>query len=342
MAISSSIGYAGSVDNADWARLQAAIGHEYFVADADSVRVTPVPTGTREVDVAAGDFGGHGILDTNDAPVRLQLPSVTTGTEYFLIVARRTWGVTQATSFEVIDAGTAGTELPARNTDPGTVDDQPLALVPLTAGSTVPGAPIDLRAIGHTKGGPYSAFSELALSYLNKIGTVVKIGTNTWTRIVNGSYAASWSKDPGTFGRVAATSILGSDLIVPAAGWSAAPPMDCRGYPSGNVVDLTLELRRTGSVIKADVNNGNFVDQSIGTLGPAVRPLRPMPAVVLYGGNSNAASPPNVSLAGLIQLNPSGTITLVAGSPGVHITPMTNPAGVSLRAHISFIREDAS
>src|SRR5690242_2620347 len=179
-----SIGYAGTIGPNDvWAQLQAILGARYTVSGPGDARVTSVSTGTREVTVAAGSIGGQGILDQITSDVTVQLPTVASGTEWFLIVARRTWGLTQATSLTWIDAGSSAT-IPARNTTPGTIDDQPLALVPLTAGSTAPGTPIDLRVIGASKTGPAIAFSTLALSYYDDPGAQVRIGTDVWTRVV--------------------------------------------------------------------------------------------------------------------------------------------------------------
>lgn len=341
MAITS-VGYAGAIaPNVDWAHLQYVLGQEYFVSSEAAVRVTPVSTGTREVDIASGYFGGQGVLDFNSAAFRLQLPTVASGTTYFMIVARRTWGVTQATSFVAINAGT-GAVLPARNTDPGNIDDQPIALVPLTAGQTVPGTPIDLRAIGHSKGGPYSAFSILTLSYLTRVGTVVRVGNDTWTRIVNSSYVATWEKDPGVFGRIALPNASSSGVIVTATGWTAGSPMVNVGVSDGNAVHVDLQVRRTGAAIGTN-SSGNITDNVIATLASPYRPKRRLVVPVMLAYSATSTDRTNfASGMGLSVLEPGGTWILVAGMPNIWVTSPIDATQPSVWASVDFLREDAS
>lgn len=232
-------GYEGSImPNVDWALMQYALGHQYFVLDDASVKVTPAGDGTREVDISPGFFGGQGILDQNDASVRLQLPTVASGTNYFMIVARRTWGATQATTFDFIDAGTGAT-LPVRNVSPGTLDDQPLALVPVVAGNTVPGNPIDLRAIGHSKGGPYFANSNLVLAYLDRVGTVVQIGNETWTRGL-----ASWASAGSDVVRLS-----GDQTVAGKKTFTTAPAVPANAFPISAVSGLQGQLNAINAAI---------------------------------------------------------------------------------------------
>lgn len=335
-----SIGYAGTIAANDvWASLQATLGARYTVADPAAGRVTPLGSGTRQVNVAAGTIGGRGVLDQITSDFTVQLPTVASGTRWFMVVARRTWGVTQATSVTSIDAGTSNSTIPARNTNPGTVDDQPLALVPLTAGNTVPGTPIDLRVIGTAKGGIVTGFNQLALSYFDEIGAQVRIGTDTWTRVVNGSYVASWAKDPGPYGRLSLTTATGTGLISLASGWALLSTS--RGTTDGNETDVFLELTRTGSAIGVDPNNGNLIDQTVGTVSTAYRPLRKLAQSGLYAGNPDITKPPGINGAALLQLGADGTLTLSAGAPGINLTKAATGT-VSLSVHFNFSREDAT
>lgn len=147
MAINS-VGYPGSVDSIQWAKLADELGQRYGVADYNDWRVSPVVGPDRTVAIAAGTGFGRGILDVNTAPVNIQLAAGTgaAGTLRFdLIVARRTWGATNATTFQAI-TGTSTPVVPAgRLSGPGDVDDQPIALVRITTGSTVPIIELDMR-----------------------------------------------------------------------------------------------------------------------------------------------------------------------------------------------------
>jgi hypothetical protein len=340
MAITS-YGYAATIAaNTPWALMQYTLGQEYFALDGAAARVTPVSAGTREVDIAAGYIGGQGVLDYNSAPIRLQLPTVASGTSYFLIVARRTWSTTQATSFVAIPAGTSAT-LPARNTSPGVLDDQPIALVPLTAGQTVPGTPIDLRAIG-SKNGTYFAFSTLVLNYLTRVGTIVRIGTSTYTRIVNSSYVASWERDLGVYGRVALPTASAAGIIVTAPGWTAGSPMINVGALDGNAVSLDLQVRRTGAALGASAQ-GNFNDTVIGVISSAYRPRRRRLVTTMLAFATSSTERVNYgSGLGLSFIDPSGNWVLVAGMPSIWITPPTNTSAVSIWASVDFLREDAT
>lgn len=210
-----SFGYEGTIAANDvWARVQSIIGARYTVAGATAAQVTAVSAGTREVKIAAGSLGGHGILDEITADITLQLPVVASGTEWFLIIAKRTWGLTQATSIDYVPAGTAPV-IPTRVTDPGVEDDQPLALVSLTAGSSVPGTPIDLRVVGSDRSGGLIAFDELALSYFNEPGSVVQIGNSLWTRILDSGYVEKW--DRVTLKKLSQDVIASSNYTVPTS-----------------------------------------------------------------------------------------------------------------------------
>src|SRR5690606_13548839 len=107
MAITS-YGYAGTVAPNDvWARMQYGLGRRYWVFDGNDCLVTPSTTEVRGVDVATGWMGAWGIVDRITSKETVQLPAVSTGTEYFLIVARRSWGTNQETTIEYTNVGTS-------------------------------------------------------------------------------------------------------------------------------------------------------------------------------------------------------------------------------------------
>lgn len=186
-------GYTGAVNNVQWAAMAGSLGFDYVAKGVDDWRITAVPGGTRTVRIAPGTIGGGGVLDTNSAPIDTPLPNVTSGSRWFLVVARRTWQTVNATTIHVI-AGTAVKQLPIRDTGFGDQDDQPLALVRIAAGQTLPAEIIDLRVVGNNNG-VMVGFDSLCLEYVDTVGTVVRIGDAEWTRTLNSSGAAVWSND---------------------------------------------------------------------------------------------------------------------------------------------------
>ncbi len=183
-----SYGYAGPVPADVWAKMQQAIGVDYSAAGLADCKVTPNTTG---VQVAAGTISGWGVLDILAGPSQVNLTAPGSGQSWWMIVARRTWGATKATSFVAISAGTTSpATLPTRNTTPGVLDDQPLALVGWTAGQSQPTTVVDLRVVGMA--GQQVAFDQRALGYLQDPGRQVRIGTVDWVCAVNGAGALAW------------------------------------------------------------------------------------------------------------------------------------------------------
>lgn len=186
-----SIGYAGSVDEAAWAKIAASLGSTYGVQGPGDWQVTADPTGDRQVKIAIGSGHGRGIYDTSDAVATVQLAAVASGTRWDLVYARRDWqtGV-KATSF-ARTTGTATREIPAgRANNPGVQDDQPLALVQLTAGQSVPTAVVDLRC--WAVNGGVLAVDGLALWYLDAVGACVRIGDVEYMRTLDPNGTPVW------------------------------------------------------------------------------------------------------------------------------------------------------
>lgn len=189
MAIISS-GYEGTVNEAQWSDLLAyAGGRQYAVADAASWAVS-VGAADREVRIAVGRGFGYGVRDLSDTVVPLIIPAATSGSRYDLIVAHRDWQANTTTFTRI--AGTSARELPARAQTPGTVDDQPVALVRVTAGQSQVTEIVDLRVWGGD-GGAY-ARDELVLQYVNRLGTNILINGVEWTRVLNSLGAPVWRR----------------------------------------------------------------------------------------------------------------------------------------------------
>ncbi len=203
--ITDSVGYEGTVDEPQWAELVAAAGgNAYGVLGASDWKVT-AGVGDRVARIAPGAGFGHGVLDrtTEDA----LLPSLTapaSGSVWHLIVAHRDWQG-NVSSFDSIE-GSATAQIPTRDETPGTVDDQPLALVRVQAGQSQIVEYRDLRLWGGD-GGAY-AVDELALQYANRVGTRIRIGDIAWERTIDAFGSAQWvSHDVGDTGWVNDLSI---------------------------------------------------------------------------------------------------------------------------------------
>lgn len=238
-----SVGYGGTVDEQAWARLAPHLGAQYGVLGPTDWRVAVVSAADRTVSIAAGTGYGYGVFDTTPGPATLQLGTVASGSRWDVIVARRNWsGAGGTTEFDAIPATTLG-DLPAtRANDPGELDEQPIALVQVTAGQTVPTAVIDLR-VWQANGGAV-ALSEKVLQYLAEPGTTVQIGVTTWQRTVSSNGVASWrviGEDTGW---------LGLTAIAPQ--WNnPAGALAMRARRIGNRVQLRGVQR-----INANVNGG--------------------------------------------------------------------------------------
>lgn len=185
-----SYGYDGSVTEGSWAKMQRFLGAMYGVDGPGDLKVTAKAGADRTVTIAAGTCGGHGVVDTETAAQDLAIPSVATGTRWDLIVVRREWE-TNDTTIARVEGGSQETTLPTRTTDPGNVDEQPLALVQVTAGSTAIGAIRDLRCWpGY---GGYLAVHTLALQYLGRVGNRVRINEKEYIfRLNSNGTAGEW------------------------------------------------------------------------------------------------------------------------------------------------------
>lgn len=195
MAITS-VGYPGPIGAPEWAGLASSLGADYGVVGPGDLRVSVVSAADRTVKVAVGKGYGKGVFDSSSAEETIQLASISSGSRWDLVGLQRTWdGEDSATTVAGITGTASQTAVFAsRPATPGTSDFQPLALVQVTFGSTVPTAVIDLR-VWQANGGAV-ANHVLALQYLNGAGTEVWIGTDVWHRYVDGAGALQWSSMP--------------------------------------------------------------------------------------------------------------------------------------------------
>lgn len=196
MAITS-IGYDGTVNEAQWASMVPKVGvSHYGVVGAGDLKVTVHGSLDRGVSIATGSAWGQGVLDTSDSIGSLQAATVGSGSRYDLVVLRRNWsGAGGATTLALVQ-GTSTKGIPARNTSPGTLDDQPLALIRIDAGQTAVQEIVDLRCWG--RNGGLVAMDDLAKDYLTDVGTRVSISGVNWVRRVGTGGSAEWVRANAT------------------------------------------------------------------------------------------------------------------------------------------------
>lgn len=206
-----------------WAEAHPLIGAgAYGVVGGSDWKVTAVAGADRTVSIAPGFGWGRGVTDLTVANETIQLDTVTSGSRWDLIVARRDWTPTAGESkFMKINGGATKAIPGGRLTGPGGIDDQPLALVQVTAGQTQPTAIVDLRC--WAANGGMVAKDDLARAYLNQPGANVKIGATFWTYEPGANDVLGWSSfTPGGINAGAATDITGM-----YTGWT-------RPYVAGN------------------------------------------------------------------------------------------------------------
>lgn len=348
MAVTSR-GYIDQImPGADWARAQWGLGSRYWVRSVDDVKVTPLPSGNREVTISAGYFGGWGVTDYNPEPATVQLPTVVSGTQWFLIVARRTWGAsagTSATTFAYVTVGSTPSvplDTP-RNVNFGVLDDQPLALVPVTAnpgGATV-GNPRDLRAIGIGKE-DFLIFDDLAMVYLAAPGVRCRLGAAVWLYGMNPvGTAHTWLLENDPTVKRSLPSAVSSDVIsttvngVPT-GWTAAAPLVTEAIRDGNQVDLNFEFRRIGPAIVGSSQYGDVTDQPVAVFAAPYRPSRHIFYSGQYRGRVNSVGGGVAPFTGEFYLHPNGVLYLESLHPDTQIPPSSDPGFWHVRGHLHF------
>ena len=211
-------GYEGQImPNVEWAEWQQGAGHEYVASHYDAGRVTVVTSTPLTVRVNPGPtvdglrtgIGGGGVYDIITAPEDITITDALPGagqSKWYTTVAHRTWQTTQATTFTML----TGTSTPAiaasRQKTPGEVDDQPLALVQVTNGTSGLSitAVIDLRPVSRQQGEYIIAkpgARDLVMSYMNKVGYTLRVGGVEWGRVLS-SGAPVWTPVGGATPRV--------------------------------------------------------------------------------------------------------------------------------------------
>lgn len=263
MAITS-VGYDGTVDEAQWASMVSKIGgYEYGVDKAGDFAVSQV-SGTRMISIATGLAWGRGVMDISDAATVIQLDPVSTGSRYDLIAIRRSWGPANGGPSElVVIKGTSAKALPSgRQSNPGITDDQPLALVRVQAGSASLPEIVDLRVWGRN-GGQLYAKDDLARSYINAVGTEINVAGTLWERTSGANNVAQWNKI-GTRGDTSTQSVTSGA----ASGWR----VDYIRYRSKDgLTQVWVSFERTGGTVSVPAN-GDIANLHVCTVPNAAKP----------------------------------------------------------------------
>jgi hypothetical protein len=267
-----SYGYPGTILAPAWATMISRVGStQYGVTGTTGWQVTAT-AGPRAVSIAPGNGWGAGVYDSSPTAQTLFLSSVPTGTRWDMIVVRRTWGTTNASDFFVIEGGSSKA-LPSRNTNRGVLDDQPIALVRVIAGSNAVQEIVDLRVWPSDQG--MIGYDNLALSYMSRPGTVITINGYRWTRNVNSTYGLEWLSE-----RIYATSV-NTGTIAPATGFS----VDSVAFESrGAVAQLVFTITRTGANMTAAPSDGDVSNVLLGTLSDWACPIIATPLSHLSTG----------------------------------------------------------
>lgn len=168
-------GFVGDTDSTDFAPMQLAFGAEHDIEGINDYAVSISTTGDRTVRVAPGVANGGGVRVVNDAPILVQLDPVASGFRWDLICLRRNWANAGSVQVTKVTGSTLEMLPPDRETRPGEIDDQPLALVRVQAGQTAPTKVLDFR---YTAKKIITAKTTLALP--RKLGVEAQIGESRW------------------------------------------------------------------------------------------------------------------------------------------------------------------
>lgn len=315
----SSYGYPGTIDAQQWAEAQPGLGERYWVESASAAKVTALGSAARTVRISAGRIAGHGVFDILTSSVDLELPNPSSGTVYYTVVARRTWQTSNATTIEAVAGTNARAVAVARNTTPGVIDDQPLALVAVTKDQNDVVVSDDLRCVGSK--GDYEATSELVLStvgYMDKPSNRIRIAGIEWLRTM-----------AGTWERVEFPITTSSGIIATYQdGWNADAPGTSYMVRDGRRRSMFLELRRQGSSIAVG-STGSIANHSVRQLDEQDRPAYSVVAAGLYRNSGGA------DYGCTLQINPNGHVFLVHATPNADITYM-EPGNWSLRVYATW------
>lgn len=154
-----------------WAKMQKLLGRQVSFPEHPDWRPSINTGDARSVRLNLGEVGAGAVYNVSNASINVPLPVVNSGSQYFLITAKQTWGAENATTAAYVD-GTAARAIPAYTDDPGTLQHIPIALARVSAGNTTITELVDLRCIAE-ESGVYTIFDDLALQLIERLGVTV-------------------------------------------------------------------------------------------------------------------------------------------------------------------------
>jgi hypothetical protein len=274
-----------------WADAHPYIGSsQYGVKAGSDWKVTAVSGADRTVSIAPGFGWGAGVTDKTTANETIQLDTITSGSRWDLIVARRDWTPTAGeTKFMKINGGATKAIPGGRLSSAGNIDDQPIALVQVTAGQTQPTAIVDLRCWA-TNGG-LVAKDDLVKGYLNQLGTEIFINGIQWRYVPGANDVPEWVAP----GEVTYYTPL------PVSGYSTYGDITVEpvGQKKRVIVDITIE--RTAQAIDLTTGWSGF-GAVIPTAARGLAPVKYPPVAVVGGGNNGHATMSVTPSTGVIMI----------------------------------------
>jgi hypothetical protein len=331
--------YAGfplTTNATQWAQSSGYLGGKIpEVAARGSMLVAINGAATRTCTVAIGTASACGVMVKSDAVSSVVFDDVTTAgqTRWDAVVLRRDWSVPSA-AYAIVKgtaAAAAPQVIPTLNDNPGTLHDQPLALVQITNGNTIPTQVVNLR-LPATK--VYTADTLAALPTATTVlyGTEVVLADGSrWRCMLDGSNNPAWITTSSGSG----IELTQTGVLLNNAGWSGGGLLNHAYIASDSrMVDLDIELRRTAAGINANNTTGNFPDTLICNVVPALQPLHNKIITAVYAGGTTFDWYPCV-----VAFDTTGALTLLSGMPAINVETRTVSGDISVRVCLSYARK---
>ncbi|MGP5219437.1 hypothetical protein [Arthrobacter rhombi] len=307
MAITS-VGYDGTVDEIQFEKIMGYSAHsKYGVNSSGAFAASTVAGQVLQVKIKGnqGTFPAAawtaGVVDLMDTDETVQLEPATSGSRWDLITLRRDYQPPGGETAFAVVKGTGRKAIPARETNAGVLDDQPLWLVRVDAGKSTPSEYVDLRV--WARNGGCTANHDLVRSYMGFTGTQIEINGTLWLRRVGSKGTEEWMKliDPSVL------EDSGWISKAPASGWNG-PGSYVRYRRQGIITEFRIRITRTGGSIYVP-KNGDIGNQTIFSLPGSHNP-RTTGAALASGAVGPLANG---------YVNANGLVVLSAVAPGTVI-----------------------
>ncbi|MGP5071656.1 hypothetical protein ACTXI0_04530 [Arthrobacter rhombi] len=254
----SSIGYDGTVDEVEFGRLMAySASSEYGVNYPTAFQISAIAGESLMLKLTSGLAWTAGVVDSTPAETTVVLDPVTSGTRWDLIVVRRNWSPPGGETSIAVVKGGASKQIPDRERARGVLEDQPLWLVRVDQGRSVPSEYVDLRVFA--RNGGCTANDDLVRSYMNTLGTMIEVNGVLWLRVVDSASLPSWKK---------VSDLTDSGWVFGArsgTGWTSGGGDYIYSRRQGNLVEVRLRLTRNGPDIPVS-SSGDIPNMNVGRI----------------------------------------------------------------------------